>query len=758
MATYHYPKYKILIDPDSKRIQGLRTGDVVRRQYFDHPNLIYSLMIVVETGIDVIADKESSYFIGVLLEGDEPKTGELLDFVRITNLFDVNRGGALYLTASDSDAPFMDVIDGLAIENTLCFPCMGGGKVAVPDRWKYAAMGEEYLTTAYTQSGEDAGRIFRIIKNEISNNGNKIGFKQTLEKQVKNPQRLVISYKTRASKVMENVPVSFGYTSGEETDGSDTITITTGWSYKLHLITVDYPAQYMRSFSIDLSQYLANENDWAEIADLNIVLQSDISTFANATKARIGKIKGIIDPVFGVLDGYGAYFQNLYATKNVNIAGTLTAGDENGFSSTFYVGKIHKNVILNSIDSAFEDIVTTKVLDNTPVGIGSVWQIGNDAKLILQSPEWRQSHIDKKYCFSLWIKSTENTILSIYQDEHHIENITIDSRDWKRYSVSFSIKESENPNLIIRLESPVSGIRITTPQMEAGGTPSQYQPTDGTLSYVEDYGAWFSKGGIGGTIQNPLLKLNEDGSISSRDNSFVIKIDGTGHFASGRFKWTKDTITLQDVTIRWEDLDEQAQENLLPKSVSLSGTDVFHYPDELENTCEPNEIYIYAAEHNFTATVRKWQYLASDSAWKQIAGNNKDFFQLTPEDHYWEERNVLSIKYIAIYEEKEYTDIFTIFKQFDGESAYSIYIGSSSGCVFKNGIVSTFLKATVLKGGLDVTDKIPENNFKWVRTSDNSESDELWNSATHRGKTLEITGEDVYRKAVFNCEVVISIT
>jgi hypothetical protein len=70
--------------------------------------------------------------------------------------------------------------------------------------------------------------------------------------------------------------------------------------------------------------------------------------------------------------------------------------------------------------------------------------------------------------------------------------------------------------------------------------------------------------------------------------------DGTGHFASGRFQWTKDTIVLQDVTIRWEDFDEEAKENLLPKSVTLSGTDVFHYPDELENTAEPTEIYIDA--------------------------------------------------------------------------------------------------------------------------------------------------------------------
>lgn len=105
---------------------------------------------------------------------------------------------------------------------------------------------------------------------------------------------------------------------------------------------MDYPAQYSRSLFLDLTESLTAEGDWCELADLNILRLSSVSAFGDAAKARVGKVCGIIDPVFGILDGYGAYFQNLYATRNVNIAGTLTAGDENGFSSTFYVGKIHK--------------------------------------------------------------------------------------------------------------------------------------------------------------------------------------------------------------------------------------------------------------------------------------------------------------------------------------------------------------------------------------------------------------------------------
>lgn len=752
----NYLKYKVLINPDSKKIQGLQVGDVVRREYYDPPRMVYSLMVVMETGIDIIGEKESAYFTGALIEGDEPKSGELLDFVRITSLFDSDRSGALYLTASDSEAPYMDVIDGLAEENSLCFPRMGGGEPDIPDREKYAAMGGNGLDAQYISQINEASRIFRITRNENAITGGKTGFKQTLEKQVEHPQKLLISYKIHACRPMENMPVTFGYTNGEEIDGADTINTGTEWQYRLHLITVDYPPQYSRSFSIDLTSHLITEGDWAEIADLNIVLQADIAAFARATKTRIGKIKGIIDPVFGVLDGYGAYFQNLYATKNANIAGTLTAGDENGFSSTFYVGKIHKNVILNSIDCDFKDNDVTEVAENTPVGIGKVRQTGLSAKLHVQSGEWRNAHSGKQYCFSLWIKSEQPATLAIFQDEHLIDSIEINSTDWRRFSVNFFIKSSEAPDMVLRLESDAEGLLLTAPQLEAGKTPSQYQPTDGTLAYVEDYGAWFSKGGIGGTIQNPLLRLNADGSISSRDDSFVINPDGTGHFASGRFRWTKDTIELQDVTIRWEDFDEEAKENLLPKSVSLGGTDVFHYPDELENLCEPEEIFIYAAEHHFTATQRKWQYLASDSAWKNLSGENRDFLKIFPGGHYWEERKVLSLKYIASFENREYEAVFTVSKQFDGSDSYSVYIASSGGTVFKNGTVVTTLYAQVFKGGLEVTDKIPANNFRWIRTSGDSESDVLWNSADHTGKTLEISGEDVWKKAVFNCEVTIS--
>ena len=47
-------------------------------------------------------------------EGDGPQTEERVYVDRIRNLCDEDRCGAMYLQSSDKDAPYKDVIDGIA--------------------------------------------------------------------------------------------------------------------------------------------------------------------------------------------------------------------------------------------------------------------------------------------------------------------------------------------------------------------------------------------------------------------------------------------------------------------------------------------------------------------------------------------------------------------------------------------------------------------------------------------------------------------
>ena len=714
MSEYICPKYKIRIDPDSHKTQGLQAGDIVWRQYVARDRSVYSLMAVLESGVDVISGKDSPYFVGALLDGDEPCSGELLDFVRLTSLCDLSRSGALYLTATDDQAPYMDVIDGMATERSLCFPVQDGGTVDIPDKTKYAVFGEG-IAAEYRASAPGAERIMRMTC--LTAVDGTRGLKQTLEENVDHPERLLVSFRARASAGTGSMALKFGYTNGEKYDAQGTVTVSSDWEFKLWVCTVEYPGRYSRSLTIDCRTLLDKAGNWCEVADLNIIRLSSVSVFTGATKGRVGKLSGIVDPVFGLLDGYGAYFQNLYATRNVNIAGTLTAGDERGFSSTCYVGRIHKNVLLDSLSCAFSG--SRQVEETSPAGIGRCVLVETDSSLYAQSGEWRSAHLGQPCCFSLWIRSEESGIIRFYQDEHLLVSLEVAPADgWIRHKMSFLLRPSDNPQLSIVLSTSFP-VLLSAPQLELGTTSSPYQATDEVLNDTDDYGAWFNRGGIGGTIQHPLLSLNEDGSIVSRDGSFVINPDGTGHFAGGRFKWTRDTIELRGVTIRWEDFDEETQELLKPRSVSLTGGSAFHYSDTLVPDAEPAQITLVAF-------------------------------------HGWEGRDTLTLRYTAIAGTEKICATHTFFKLYDGDSSYTVYVESENGTTFRNGIVSTTLRARVYRGGEEITEQIPDGNFHWMRVSSDSQADALWNSGQHEGRELEISGDDVWRKAVFDCEVIIS--
>lgn len=752
MPKYNYYRYKIRIAPDSEKRQGLAQGDIVRRQYVDKSRTVYSLMVVLETGEEHIETPEgitlSPYFVGALLDGDEPRDGELLDFVRVSNLFDENRSGALYLTSSDSEAPYMDAIDGVGTASSLCRPTAGGGSedAAEPDRYCCTAA---YFTSEYKPEEDGIRHILRMTRNAASEEPDtKVGLVQNFNTKVGHPQRVVISFRVRASKALTGVPLVMGYTGDNKVDGQDTVEVSTQWQYKLSVIATDYP-DYYRTIRLDLAGLL-DAGDWLEVAELNVCLLSDIASFSKATRVRVGRISGVVDPLFGVLDGYGAYFMNLYATKNVSIAGTLTAGDQDGFASTFYVGRIHRNSFLNSLQPTF----TTWVIPGTvkpPAGIGKAYLLPiGTTTLECQSEDWTLAHNGEQYCFSFWAYGTTAHTITVEHGCEAVGTLDIGTR-WERHHLNLRITHLAGEPLRIHLSGSATFI-FASPQLEAGTKPTLYQPTDNVLNETDEYGAWFARGGIGGTIQNPLLRLDEDGSIRSAGGSFVINADGTGYFAGGRFKWTQDAIELRGVTIRWDDFDEEAQKALLPVSVSISGTDTFHYSDALNPVAQPASITLIATEQNFIAEARRWEYLSSDGVWKD-AESHATTLTLTPDFHAWEECDVLTLRYTGAYQQKEYTGTFTVTKQYDGESAYSIYIRTDRGTVLQNGIGETTLSAHVMRGAEEVTELISDERFLWTRMSDDPDGDAQWNTPEHRGRTLTITGDDVARKAVFNCEV-----
>lgn len=749
MALNEYSRFKIRIDPCSKKRQGLHTGDVVRRQYVDGAQTFYSLMVVLATGEDSVPlpdgkEASSPYFIGALIEGDEPRDGELLDFVRLTSLTDERRSGAMYLTASDEEAPYMDVIDGMGTERSLYRPAsLAAFGCSDNATWSYH----------YLPSESPASRIIRIIRSAVQTAASG-GLQIPFSRSVSHPQRLVISFRIRASKKLSAVPLRFGYADGTETDGQDTVDVTTEWQYRLSLITVDFPAEYARVLAFDLSGHL-DPGDWCEVGDLNVCLSEHLSSFSEAAKIRIGRITGIADPLFGMLQGYGAYFQRLYATRDVHVAGTLTAGDEGGFGSTFYAGRIHKNCILNSLNGNFTTTVV-RLSSVTPTGIGkNILLPVSGGTLLCQKEVWAEKHAGERYCLSFWCycPSKQETSFDILHGVKVLASLIM-PQSWQRVHVAFDIEPVPGSDLCIdfRTENRVVWF-FSSPQLERGSVPTLYQPTDDTLNETDEYGAWFCRGGVGGTIQHPLLRLEPDGSIRAGNDSFVITPDGSGYFSGGRFRWNKDTIILQDVTIRWEDLDEEMQEQMRPRFVTVEGGTVFHYPDAVsDNLCDPTEILLTGTAQNLTADSCRWEYLAADGGWKDTGGNSS-VYTLTPDFPGWEGRNVLTLRFVVRSSGTSYHVTHTVVKQYDGCDSYSLHVESDSGTVFRNHMVETTLRARLYKAGTEITDRIPDEHFLWNRISDDTDSDALWNAEEHRGRTLRITGEDVWRKAVFNCEV-----
>ncbi|MDU2025054.1 MAG: hypothetical protein E6729_05790, partial [Finegoldia magna] len=90
-----------------------------------------------------------------------------------------------------------------------------------------------------------------------------------------------------------------------------------------------------------------------------------------------------------------------------------------------------------------------------------------------------------------------------------------------------------------------------------------------------------------------------------------------------------------------------------------------------------------------------------------------------------------------------------------GKSPYNVELLSSNGLLFKNGVISTIIRAVVFKGDEDVTDLLDANQFKWKKTNGDGTPDEVWNAIHASGtKSVTIRTDDVNKRATFSCDIV----
>lgn len=753
MSVFNYKKYRILLEADSNKVQGLHVGDIVRRQYFDGRNVIYSLMNVLEIGTD--ADGRN-YFVGALLEGDIPEQGQLLDFARITNLFDEDRSGALYLTASDSNAPYMDVIDGIAKNQSLCWPV----GVEIPDNSdperQYILEDATIASTSYSKWLDGNNRVFTIKKNNVSGT---VALKQDFYRFIQNPNCVLISYKIRASRNLV-ADGALQYVDGVRIDGTYRENITTDWEYKFHAIVVDWSGRHLRTFKLAFNELEAGDS--IDIADLNIILLSSVSNFGEGSQIRVGRLDGVVDPIFGRLSGYGSYLQKLFTSGSAHISGTLTAGDENGFGSSFYAGKIHRNVHINSLSPALYGKVEVTE-DESPTGIGNVYKSTGQTTLIVQEASWLQKRIGEKFCYSFWAFAYNPCQISVLQNGISVGSIQIETGEthsWKRHSVTFELVSppSSSDTLKIVLTpafsaainnqiSPNSSIiskdtlveykdeiLISSPQLEKGSFVSQYQPTDEVINETNDYGAWFNRGGIGGTIQNPLLQLNYDGQggIGTRTRSFLLKADGSGYLANKNIEWDEEGhVTFgEHVTLNWDNLSDQTQKEISSKSVKLAGNDtilVIRGNGEDIDSYNPTQLHLEVQCFGFqeNEALFQWQYKVN-SSWINIDGANSKRIDIDAVSSLWEANNDnINIRCQVKVWGTTLSDAMTLKKMV--VTGYTVEITSTSGISFHNGSCQTILKANVYYRGTLLTD-VSSFIFHWQKYTlpDTETEDEAW--------------------------------
>lgn len=87
------------------------------------------------------------------------------------------------------------------------------------------------------------------------------------------------------------------------------------------------------------------------------------------------------------------------------------------------------------------------------------------------------------------------------------------------------------------------------------------------------------------------------------------------------------------------------------------------------------------------------------------------------------------------------------------QTAYKLYLISTKGDTFKGSAWSTVLQAVVYSADKEVTSELQDSQFKWSRTSSDSESDSQWDASHADGvKQISVSSVDIpAEQATFTC-------
>ena len=93
-------------------------------------------------------------------------------------------------------------------------------------------------------------------------------------------------------------------------------------------------------------------------------------------------------------------------------------------------------------------------------------------------------------------------------------------------------------------------------------------------------------------------------------------------------------------------------------------------------------------------------------------------------------------------------------KQIEADTI-DVQIWSSRGNIFKSRDVSSILTCYVFKGGVDITDSLPNTAFTWQKFNDDGTQDVMWTATPYgnNANMIQISTADIFSRAMFKCAV-----
>lgn len=293
--------------------------------------------------------------------------------------------------------------------------------------------------------------------------------------------------------------------------------------------------------------YLTADDSSAPFIDVydNVKSWADFKTY-DKTKCRIGRLEGITDPVFGVLQGYGIFTQNAYLT-NANIKGNINAGNK------FFAGNLYRNMFkysegnYNGTEASFalsyygSGVNNGKVSALNPFG-SFVWiqtfrgsEASGNNYIILKADSNRVfssliNQSGKTFTVSFWVKATgagvcgNHTLRVEYPDGTLLSNAVVFNvtTSWKRVIFTFTLPTGISSDYLkvyfIAINHATDSYYLYGYQLEEGYSVTEYQKTE-NVNNILDFGMWCILGGFGGTIQSPCVAITTEGIVIRKNDA-----------------------------------------------------------------------------------------------------------------------------------------------------------------------------------------------------------------------------------------------